>query len=46
MIDILNELSKKMSVINKKIELDVIEPLNIFIDNQNKSSLDTLRASE
>jgi hypothetical protein len=45
-IDILNELSKKMGSINKKIEMDVVEPLNLFIDNQEKSHLETLRASQ
>lgn len=33
-IDILNELSKKITIINKKIELDVIDPLNQFSHNQ------------
>lgn len=45
-IDILNELSKKIHSINKKIELDVVDPLNQFAQNQKNNHHQTLLKSE
>jgi hypothetical protein len=45
-IDILNELSKKINIINKKIELDVIDPLNQFSNNQKLNHVQSLNKSE
>ena len=44
-IDILNELSKKITIINKKIELDVIDPLNQFSHNQKLNHVQSLSKS-
>lgn len=45
-IDILNELSKKITIINKKIELDVVDPLNQFMANQKSNHTTSLIKSE
>ena len=45
-IDILNELSKKITIINKKIELDVVDPLNQFMANQTSNHTTSLIKSE
>lgn len=45
MIDILNELAKKMAVINKKIEVDVVEPLGIYAETQQKAHVASLFTS-
>jgi hypothetical protein len=45
-IDILNELAKKISTINKKIELDVVDPLNQFSENQLVNHRQALLKSE
>jgi hypothetical protein len=45
-IDILNELAKKVAAINKKMEADVVEPLGIYVDSQLKAHAACLHASE
>jgi hypothetical protein len=45
-IDILNELSKKLAIINRKLEEDVVEPLAVYIDSQLRTHQDSLRSSE
>lgn len=45
MIDILNELAKKMGAINKKIEVDVAEPLGIYAESQQKAHVASLLTS-
>lgn len=45
-IDILNELSKKLAIINRKVEEDVIDPLTVFIETQRSTHQQTLCASE
>ena len=45
-IDILNELTKKVDSVSRKIHSEVVEPMIVFVDNQTLTNKMLLRESE
>jgi len=45
-IDILNELTKKVDSVSRKIHSEVVEPMIVFVENQTLTNKMLLRESE